>query len=64
MLCVVVARTIVSSCQQLTFLLNVFGVGVSCHILYSFVVYLYVSRSVSNTSVGEESANLSAAAYS
>ena len=29
-----------------------FGVGVSCRILYSFVVYLYVSRSGSITSVG------------
>ena len=45
------------------FLLNVFGVGVSCRILYSFVVYLYVSRSGSITSVGEERANLSAVVY-
>ena len=44
-------------------LLNVFGVGVSCHILYSFVVYLYVSGSGSITSVGEERANLSAVVY-
>ena len=36
------------------FLLNVFGVRVSCHILYSFVVYLYVSGSGSITSDGEE----------
>ena len=36
-----------------------FGVGVSCHILYSFVGYLYVSGSGSNTSVGEVRANLS-----
>ena len=41
-------------------LLNVFGVGVSCSILYSFVGYLYVSGSGSVTSVGEERANLSA----
>ena len=45
------------------FLLNVFGVGVSCHILYSFVVYLYVSGSGSITSVGEERADLSAVVY-
>ena len=33
-----------------------FGVGVSCRILYSFVVYLYVSGSgsITCTSVGEE----------
>ena len=37
-----------------------FGVGVSCHILYSFVGYLYVSGSGSITLVGEERANLSA----
>ena len=36
------------------FLLNVFGVGVSCRILYSFVGYLYVSGSGSITSVREE----------
>ena len=41
---------------------RVFGVGVSCT-LYSFVVYLYVSRSGSITSVGEERANLSAVVY-
>ena len=35
------------------FLLNVFGVGVSCRYLYSFVVYLYVNGSGSITSVGE-----------
>ena len=34
------------------FLLNVFGVGVSCRNLYSFVVYLYVNGSGSITSVG------------
>ena len=45
------------------FLLNVFGVGVSCCILYSFVVYLYVSGSRSITSVGEERANLSSVFY-
>ena len=33
------------------FLLNVFGVGVSCRNLYSFVVYLYVNISGSITSV-------------
>ena len=47
------------------FLLNVFGVGVSCGKLYSFVVYLhvYVNGSGSITSVGEERANLSAVVY-
>ena len=45
------------------FLLNVFGVGVSCRNLFPFVVYLYVSRSGSITSVGEERANLSAVVY-
>ena len=44
-------------------LLNVFGVGVSCCNLYSFVVYLYVSGSGSITAVGEEKANLSAVVY-
>ena len=34
------------------FLLNVFGVGVSCRYLYSFVVYLYVNISGSITSAG------------
>ena len=33
------------------FLLTVFGVGVSCCILYSFVGYLYVSCSGSITSI-------------
>ena len=42
------------------FLLNVFGVGVSCRNLYSFVDYLYVNGSGSITSIGEERANLSA----
>ena len=45
------------------FLLNVFGVGVSCRKLYSFVIYLYVNGSGSITSVGEERANLSAVVY-
>ena len=40
-----------------------FGVGVSCRILYSIVSYLYVSCSGSITSVGEERANLSAIVY-
>ena len=47
----------------MSFLLNVFGVGVQCRKLYSFVVYLYVSGSGPITSVGEERANLSAAVY-
>ena len=37
-----------------------FGVGVPCRILYSVVSYLYVGCSGSNTSVREETANLSA----
>ena len=41
------------------FLSNVFGVCVSCRILYFIVSYLYVSCSGSITSVGEERANLS-----
>ena len=45
------------------FLLNVFGVGVSCRHLYSFVVYLYVNGRGSITSVGEEIANLSTVVY-
>ena len=45
------------------FLLNVFGVGVLCRILYSFVVYLYVSGSGSIISVVEERAKLSAVVY-
>ena len=45
------------------FLLNVFGVGVSCRGLCSFVVYLYVNGSGSITSVWEERANLSAVVY-
>ena len=45
------------------FLLNVFGVGVSCRNLFSFVVYLYVNGSGSITSVGEKRANLSAVVY-
>ena len=45
------------------FLLNVFGVVVSCRNLYSFVVYSYVSGSGSITSLGKERANLSAVVY-
>ena len=45
------------------FLLNVFGVGISCRNLYSYVVYLYVNGSGSITSVGEERAYLSAVVY-
>ena len=45
------------------FLLNLFGVGISCRNLYSFVVYLYVCGSESITSVGEERANFSAVVY-
>ena len=53
-----------SKAVVLVFLLNVFGVGVSCRNLYHFVVYLYVKgKSGSITSVGEERANLSAAVY-
>ena len=37
--------------------------GVSCHVLFSFVVCLYVSVSGSLTLVGEERANLSAVVY-
>ena len=44
------------------FLLNVFGVGVLCRNLYSFVVQLYVNCGLIN-SVREEKANLSAVAY-
>ena len=40
-----------------------FGVVVSCCILYSIVSHLYVSCSGSITSVGEERANLSAIVY-
>ena len=43
-----------------------FGVGVSCLNLYSFVVFLlhvYVNGSGSITSVGEERAYMSAAVY-
>ena len=36
---------------------GVFGVGVSCRILYSIVSYSYVSCSGTITSVGEERAN-------
>ena len=45
------------------FLLNVFGVGVSCNNSYSFVIYLHVNSSGSITLVGEERANLSAVVY-
>ena len=45
------------------FLLNVFGVGVLCRNLYSFVVYLYVNGSGSITSIGEDRAYLSAVVY-
>ena len=45
------------------FLLNGFGVNVSCCIFYSIDSYLYVSCSGSITSVGEERANLSAIVY-
>ena len=37
-----------------------FGVGVSCRILYCFVRYLYGNGSGSVTSVGDDRANLSA----
>ena len=40
-----------------------FGLGVSCCILYSFVAYLCVSGGGSITSVGEEGANLFAIVY-
>ena len=42
---------------------NVFGVGVSCRILYSSFGYLCVTGSGSITLVGEERANLSAIVY-
>ena len=41
----------------------VFGVGVSCRNLYSFVVYLCVNGSGSITAVGEKRVNLSAVVY-
>ena len=43
--------------------LILFGVSVSCRILYSIVGNLYVSCSGSVTSVGSESANWSAIVY-
>ena len=43
--------------------LMLFGVGVSCRILYSYVSYLYVCCKGSITSVGTERANLSAIVY-
>ena len=49
--------------SYLSYLLNVFGEGVSCRILYFFVVYLYVSGSGLITTVGEKRANLSAVVY-
>ena len=63
-----VRRGMVRSIQHLrqivrVFLLNVFGVGVSCRNLYSFVVYLNVNGGGSITSAGEERANLSAVVY-
>ena len=54
---------ILADFEFMFFLLNVFEVGVSCHNLYSFVVYLYVNGIESITSVEEESANLSAVVY-
>ena len=47
------------------FLQNVFGMGVLCRNLHSFVVYVYVngSGSIGWSSVGEERANLSAVVY-
>ena len=51
---------ILHTSNKTMFLLNVFGVGVSCRKLYYFVVYLYVNGCGSITSVGEERANLSA----
>ena len=41
----------------------IFGVGVLCRNLYSFVGYLYVSCSGSITSVEKERANFSAIVY-
>ena len=43
--------------------LMLYGVGVSCRILYSIVSYLYVSCSGLVTSFGEEIANLSPIVY-
>ena len=45
------------------FLTKCFGVGVPCHNLYSFAVYLYVNGCGSITSVGEERAYLSTVVY-
>ena len=39
------------------FLLNIFGVGVSCRFMYSNVSYLYVRCSGSITSVGKREFN-------
>ena len=44
-------------------LIEYFGVGVSCHDLYSFVAYLYVNGSGSIYSVGDERAYLYAVVY-
>ena len=44
-------------------ILFLFGVGVSCRILYSFVGYFYVSCSGSITSALEERASLSVFVY-
>ena len=43
--------------------LMLFGVGVSCRILYFIVCYLHISCSGSITSVAEKIANLSAITY-
>ena len=40
-----------------------FGVGVSIRILYSIVIYLFVSCIVSITAVGEKRANSSVCVY-
>ena len=47
----------------LTYFTTMSNLGISCRILYSFFVYLYVNRSGSITSVGEERANLPAVVY-
>ena len=39
------------------FLLNVFGVGVSCRKLYSFVVYLYVDGIIAWKALGRDCTN-------
>ena len=45
------------------FLLNDFGVGVSCHNLFSFVVYLYVNASGQLPRLGKRELGLSAVVY-